>query len=442
MGALVGRFAERRKARIQFFRASARGFRERGPMTVERAVDRGAVTVERRSEAGTVGLEQLRHLLGVFADAALEVDPVGVETLADVLQRRDDLVLELLDARAERTRRGLDLASQRRVDRVGEAGQRLGQRSDALLQRLADFGRLRVQAAHQLASAFAERPCGFERIAGERFRNRAAALRKAVVDPPDQGFERAGDLLELARGPFVERLEPRFERRRGLFGAAAELLVERAAACDQHVLDRAELEAEIVGQRVRAVADLRHKFSAAPVDRAFESREAVSERYFDATGVRSERRVDGIEVRRRDGFELPEPLGGFGRKVFEMGVEAVAEVLAVAAHHRVDRPDVAGDVRVQFVRVGGDAVDHAVPVLADQIVERFQIFPHAAGLVGQGFDQASAALADNRIERRHLRAQRVVHAACADRDGCGGVVRQRSETLADLRGFGIEPVER
>ena len=313
---------------------------------------------------------------------------------------------------------------------------------DPLLQRFADLGRLAVQTVDQLAPALAEGPCGLEGAAGQRLHNGAAALREALVDPAEQGFERPGHFPELARGPFVEGLEPRLEGRRGLVAAAAKLFVERAAAFDQHVLDRSELGGEVVRQRIRPIADLCDQLPAAPVDRAFEPREAVPERRFDPASVRSQRRIDGVEVRGRDRFELAQSLGGLGRKLFQMSAEALAEVFPAGPQHRVDRVDVAGDVGVQLVRVGGDPVDHAVPVLSNQIVERLHIFPHPAVLVGQRRDQPSAALADDPVERRHLGAERVVKAARSERDGRCGVACERDETLGDLRRFGVEPVER
>ena len=135
------------------------------------------------------------------------------------------------------------------------------------------------------------------------------------------------------------------------------------------------------------------------------------------------RPVDGIEMRRRHRFELPEPLGGSGGKVLEMSAEAVVEILAPCPHHGVDRLDVAGDVRVQLVRVGRDPIDHAVPVLPDQIVERLQIFAHPARLPGQRSTSSAAVLADDGVERGHLRAERVVNAARAGGDRRGGLAR-------------------
>ncbi len=125
-----------------------------------------------------------------------------------------------------------------------------------------------------------------------------------------------------------------------------------------------------------------------------------------------------------------------------MAAEATVEVFAGGAHHGVDRIDVARDLRIQLVRVGGDAVDDAVAVLADQIVERLEILLHASGLPGKGPDEIAAAIADDRIERGDLGRDRVVDAARAERDGRCGFAGERDETLADPGGFGIEARER
>ena len=257
-----------------------------------------------------------------------------------------------------------------------------------------------------------------------------------------QGFDRAGDVAQLGRSPLVEGLETPFELRGRLFVPAAQLLADGAAPRDERLLDGRELRCEIVRQRVRALADLHDEFAAAPVDGALETREPVAERDFDPPGVRGEGGVDRIEVGRRDRLELPETLGGLGREVFEVRVEPRVEVVAARPHHRIDRIDVACEFCVQLVGVRNDPVGHAVSVFADQVVERFQIVAHASGLLGQRLDQPAAALADDGVEGRHLRAQRVVNAARAGRDGRGGLASQCDELLGDLRGARVQAGER
>ena len=329
-----------------------------------------------------------------------------------------------------------------RVDILGEAREGLGQVVDPFLQRLADLGRLGVQAAHQLPAALAERPGVLERVAGERLRHGASALRKALVDLVEQALDRSRNFPELRRGAVFERRETRFEHRRRLVVPADELFVDRAAAGDERVFERGELGGEVAGQSVRAIADLRDDFAAAAVDGALEAGEPVAERDLDAPGVRRERRVDGVEMRRRNGLELPEPLGGLGREVFEMSAEAPVEILPAAAHDGVDGFDVPGDAGVQLVRMGRDPVDDAVPVLAHQTVERLEIGPHPFGLAGQRFDQPASVLADDGVERGHLLAERIVDAAGADGDRGRRLARQRDEPLGDLGGFRVEPGER
>ena len=389
-----------------------------------------------------MGFEQLDDLLRVLADPRLELRSIGVEALADVLQRRDDLILEPLDVGAERPGHVFDASRQRGVDVRGEPGQAFGQRIDAVLQGLADLGRLGVQPLNDLATAFAEHAGGFEGVARQHFRHRAAAQREALVDAVKQGFDRAGDVAQLGRSPLVEGLETPFELCGRLFVAAAQLLADGAAPGDERLLDGRELRCEIVRQRVRALADLHDEFAAAPVDGALETREPVAERDFDPPGVRGEGGVDRIEVGRRDRLELPETLGGLGREVFEVRVEPRVEVVAARPHHRIDRIDVACEFCVQLVGVRNDPVGHAVSVFADQVVERFQIVAHASGLLGQRLDQPAAALADDGVEGRHLRAQRVVNAARAGRDGRGGLASQCDEPLGDLRGARVQAGER
>ena len=427
--ALVGGFGNRGEARVDEFRVSPGGLADEGRMAVVGVVDRGSVALQRGAEAGTLALEQIDEFLRMLADAPLEVGAIVVKPLADVLQRRDDLVPETLDAAAERTGHLVDPAGQRGVDVGRQARQALGQFADPGAERLADLGRLGVQALDEFASAFAERPRGFERVAREDFRHGLAPLREVLVDAAHQGFDRSRDLLQPGRCALVESLETGVELGRGLGAAAAQLFVERAAAIDERLLDGRELRGEIIHQRVGAVADLGDELVSASLDRALEPVQAVAERGFETPGVRSERVVDRIVMRGRNGLELPEALGRPRREVLQMRAEALVEVLAPRFERGVDRLDMAGELGAQLVRVGRDPVDHAVAVVADQIVERVEILPHASGLPGQGLDQPAALVVHDGVERGHPRAQLPVD-----------VVGRASDRGRRFAGQGDEPV--
>ena len=129
----------------------------------------------------------------MLAHLAVEFQAVGLEPQADVFQRQDNLVLEPLDAQAERTRDVFDAAGQRRVDVLRKSRQGLGQFGGALLQCFSDFGRLGVHALREFASAFAEGASRVQRIARQRLRQRAATLAKTVLDAREQGVEHSQD---------------------------------------------------------------------------------------------------------------------------------------------------------------------------------------------------------------------------------------------------------
>src|SRR5208283_4834091 len=84
--ALLSGFGQRREAGVEVRSASPRRLFQRSPVPIEGAVERRLVAVESGAQIGTMSFEQLRHLLGVLADAPLELATVGVEALAHLLQ--------------------------------------------------------------------------------------------------------------------------------------------------------------------------------------------------------------------------------------------------------------------------------------------------------------------------------------------------------------------
>ncbi len=358
--------------------------------------------------------------------------------MAHLLQRRNDLVLEPLHADAEGARDVLHSAGQRRIDVLRQSRDGLRQFARPLLQRLADLRRLGVHALNDLATAFAERARDFERVARKRLRKRAAALGEAFLDAGEQSLERAGHLVELGFGALVDRLQVGIEQRRRLLVVAGEPFVDRAAPTGQRLLDCAELGGKIADQRFRAVADLAHEVAAASVDRRLETRQAVAERSLDAAGLRQERLIDRVVVRGRSGLELPQTLSRLRRQLFEMVAEALVEILATGSQDGVQRAEMVGQSGVEFVRVNGDAIDRAVAVFADQIVERLQLPAHSPRLIGEGLDQSDAALADDGLEGGDLRGQGVMDVGCACRNRGRGVAGEGREAAADLRRFGVE----
>ena len=237
----------------------------------------------------------------------------------------------------------------------------------------------------------------------QRLRHRAAALREAFLDAVKQRLERAGHFAEPRLGALVDLPQVGIVQGRRLLIAPAERFVDRPAAADQRLLDRAELGGKIAGERVRSVADLAQEVAPASVDCALESRQTVAERGLDAAGLGDERLIDRVVMRGGRGLELPETLGGFCRQLLEMIAEAAVEILAASPQDRVQRAEMVGQPCAEVVRVNGDAIDHAVAVVADQIVERLQMPAHPACLIGQGVDETRAALAHDALERRNLR---------------------------------------
>ena len=101
--------------------------------------DNDFVGVECRADRRLVQVEHRRDLLGVLAHLVLQIGPAQVEAPAEVLHRRDDLLLELVDAHSERSRDVFDAAGQGCIDVSGDSRQRLRQLLCSPLQRFADF---------------------------------------------------------------------------------------------------------------------------------------------------------------------------------------------------------------------------------------------------------------------------------------------------------------
>ena len=312
----------------------------------------------------------------------------------------------------------------------------------SLLQRLGDLCRLGVHALGDFATAFAERASGFERVSGQRLRQRASALRKAVLDAGEQGLERRRNLVELCFCAFVHSLQAGVENRRGLFVSATKFFVHGSAALDQSLLDHCELGGEIGRERLGPLANSLDEVAAAAVDRSFEPRKPVADRGFDASRMRNQGEIDRVVMSRRRSFELSQPVGRFRRQLLKMIGEMLIEVVATGLHQHVDCVQMTGNAGIEFVGMGGDPVDDAVSVLAHQIVERLYIFAHPPSLVRQGLDQLAATLADNRAKRNDLISQTVMNAARADCDGRRGFTRERGESGCDLLCVVLEPPER
>ena len=390
------------------------------------------MVVERRAEGGLMRLEHRGNLLRVVAYSLFERLAVRVKSHTEVLHRRHDLIFEPFNADAERLGDVLNSAGQRRVDVLGERRQGLRQLAGSLMQRFADLRRLGVHPLGDFATAFAERAGGFERVSGERLRQRPPALGKAIFDAGEQGFQRRRDLVELCFGALVHSLQAGVENRSGLFVSAAEFFVHRSAALDQRLLNHRKFGGKIGRKRLRPLANSLNEVAAAAVDDALESRKPVSNGGFDAPRMRIQGEIDGIVVSSRRGLELPQPVGRFRRQLLEMIGKMLIEVVAAGAHQHVDCIQMAGDARAEFVSMGGDPVDDAVSVIADQIVERFHIVAHSCGLLRQELDQLRAAVADNRAERDDLLPQIVVDDARADSHGRSGFARERGESGIDL----------
>ena len=99
------------------------------------------------------------------------------------MHRRNDLLLELIDAHSKRSRDVFDPTRQRRIDLSGDIRQRLRQFFCAPLQSLPDFRRFGAHSIRDLASAIPESFRGFEGATSEGFGERTAALRERIFDP-------------------------------------------------------------------------------------------------------------------------------------------------------------------------------------------------------------------------------------------------------------------
>ncbi len=159
------------------------------------------------------------------------------------------MLLELLDADAERSGNVLNAPGERRVDVPGERRKSLCEFVGPGLQRLTDLNGLGADALRDFASAVAERSGGLEGVARQRFRQRPAALGKPFFNPRQQNFERRRKFPELCARSLVYHLQTSIEQGRGLLVPAAKLLVDLAAAGDKRLLNRRKLGAEIGGER-------------------------------------------------------------------------------------------------------------------------------------------------------------------------------------------------
>jgi hypothetical protein len=154
-----------------------------------RVGDRDLMGVERRADRRLVHVQHCRDLLRVFTHLVFQFRPTGVEAPAQVLHGRNDLLLELIDARSERVRDVFDPASQCPVDVSGDVRQCLCQFFGPPLQRLADFSRFGAHAFCDFPAAVAKRFRGFEGASGQGLGKRPAALRERVFNPHEQAFE-------------------------------------------------------------------------------------------------------------------------------------------------------------------------------------------------------------------------------------------------------------
>ncbi len=438
-GVAVGRVRHVGQARVDDARALIRGLGERGQARVKdlRALscgvgDDGLVRVERRPDRGLVQVEHCGDLLRVIAHLVFQLRPVRVEAPVEILHRRDDLLLELVDACAERLGDLLDPAGQRRIDVSGDRRQRLRQLVGAFLQRLADFRRFGAHAFGDLATAVTERSGGFKGVAGERFRQRAAALGERVFDPRQQAFERRRDLPKLRPGALVDGLQTGVEQGSRFLVSPAELFVDRAAAVDKGLLDCCKLGAEIGRESLGSIADLHDDVAAAPVDCALEARQALAKRSLDAPRMGRKREIDRVVMGGRGGLELLQSRARFRRQLLRVVCEALVEILAAGLHHHVDRIEMSGDAGVKLVGMGAYAIDDAVPAFAYESIQRFEIFAHALGLMRHSVHETDAALTDDFVEGRDLFAQPVMNDGRRVGRRGRGVARKRREPLVDL----------
>ena len=114
------------------------------------------------------------------------------------------------------------------------------------------------------------------------------------------------------------------------------------------------------------------------------------------------------------GLELLRSRRRMCRQLIRVVAEALVEVVAAGVHHHVDRVEMSGDARVELVGMDAQAIDDVMPALADEAIQRFEIFAHALGLLRHGVHEAHAALVDDAVEGRDLLAQRY-RAHCSPR---------------------------
>ena len=295
---------------------------------------------------------------------------------------------------------------------------------------------------HKFATAVAERLGGFQRVAGERFGERATALGERVLDPHEQALERRRHVAQFRPGALLHGFEAGVEQRGRLVVALAELLVDRPATVDEGILDLRELGAEIGGEQGGPVADLDDKFAAAPVDRALEARQRVAERRLDPARVRGKREIDRIAVSGGRGLELLGPRSRICRQPIRIVAEALVEVVAARVHHRVDGVEMSGDACVELVGMGAQAIDDVMPAFADKAVQRLEILAHVLGLLRHRVHKAHATIIDDAVEGRDLVTQRIVHVARPGRRGGRHVIGQRGEAFVDMRSLVGHPGQR
>ena len=149
----------------------------------------------------------------------------------------------------------------------------------------------------------------------------------------------------------LDCLQATVEQRRRLLVSLAEPLVDRAAPVDESLLDGDELGAKIGRERRGSIVDSPDDFASAPVHRTFEPREPVSERSLDAARVRGQGKIDCIVMRGGGDLKLLQSLRGLRVQLRPVIDEALVELIAPGLHHQVDRIEMSGDARVEFVGV-------------------------------------------------------------------------------------------
>ena len=96
------------------------------------------------------------------------------------------------------------------------------------------------------------------------------------------------------------------------------------------------------------------------------------------------------------------------------------------------------DASIQRVGVGSQPVDDIIPALADETIQRLQIFAHALGLLRHGLHEANGALVDDMVKGGDPLAERLMDAACSVRRRGRCVDGKRRQTLVDMRKFGVQ----